>query len=197
MAVGHQVEKFYLVRKTPIDGWYPFTLSTSCDVWPINNSCHTFDVGQISRTCNIQLDSFILKFTFKYEYQVYTNCCQYIRLSNKHGLNTRERPMINRFIDNMRDWIKWIYGVYRVENLKPSYVHHIHRDHSMYVNNQWEMALHCNIISHRLGAFIGWSPYNVSDCIVFAEGNGLIDQGTRLQAWLNFIPSVDKKSHAR
>ena len=29
----------------------------------------------------------------------------------------------------------------------------MNRDHSTYTPNQWEMALHCNAISHWLGAY--------------------------------------------
>ena len=32
-----------------------------------------------------------------------------------------------------------------------------HRDHSMYAPSQWEMALHCNAISHWLCAYTQWS----------------------------------------
>ena len=31
------------------------------------------------------------------------------------------------------------------------------RDHSVYVPSQWEMVLHCNTISHWLGAYTEWS----------------------------------------
>ena len=31
------------------------------------------------------------------------------------------------------------------------------RDHSVNVPSQWEMALHCNAISHSLGAYTEWS----------------------------------------
>ena len=31
------------------------------------------------------------------------------------------------------------------------------RDHSVYASSQWEMALHCNTISHWLGAYTEWS----------------------------------------
>ena len=31
------------------------------------------------------------------------------------------------------------------------------RDHSVYAPSQWEMALHCNAISHWLGAYTRWS----------------------------------------
>ena len=31
------------------------------------------------------------------------------------------------------------------------------RDHSVYVLSQWETALHCNAVSHWLGAYTEWS----------------------------------------
>ena len=31
------------------------------------------------------------------------------------------------------------------------------RDYSVYAPSQWEMVLHCNAISHWLGAYTGWS----------------------------------------
>ena len=33
----------------------------------------------------------------------------------------------------------------------------IYRDHSAYVLSQWEVALHCNAISHWLGTYTEWS----------------------------------------
>ena len=32
-----------------------------------------------------------------------------------------------------------------------------YRNHSLYSLSQWQMALHCNVISHWLGAYIEWS----------------------------------------
>ena len=34
------------------------------------------------------------------------------------------------------------------------------KDHSVYVPSQWEMALHCNAISHWLGAYTEWSLHH-------------------------------------
>ena len=39
----------------------------------------------------------------------------------------------------------------------PSTLLQMVRDHSMYAPSQWEMALHCNAISHWLGAYSEWS----------------------------------------
>ena len=35
--------------------------------------------------------------------------------------------------------------------------HDDYRDHSLYAPSQWEMTLHCNVISHWLGAYMKWS----------------------------------------
>ena len=39
-----------------------------------------------------------------------------------------------------------------------------YRDHSVYAPSQWEMALHCNAISHWFGAYTEWSLTYSSDC---------------------------------
>ena len=38
------------------------------------------------------------------------------------------------------------------------------RDHSVYASSQWEMTLHCNVISHWLGAYTEWP------CLVRSSG---------------------------
>ena len=35
--------------------------------------------------------------------------------------------------------------------------HHLYRDRFVYVLSQWETTLHCNIVSHWLGAYTKWS----------------------------------------
>ena len=35
-----------------------------------------------------------------------------------------------------------------------------HRDHFVNAPSQWEMTLHCNVISHWLGAYTKWSRYH-------------------------------------
>ena len=37
------------------------------------------------------------------------------------------------------------------------YIEDYIRNHSVYAPSQWGMALHCNAISHWLGAYTGWS----------------------------------------
>ena len=47
-------------------------------------------------------------------------------------------------------------------------LHWAHRDQSMQVLSQWETKLHCNAISHWLGAYIKWSlsPHTVINPIL-------------------------------
>ena len=43
--------------------------------------------------------------------------------------------------------------------------HHSARDHFVNVPSQWEMALHCNIVSHWLDAYTKWSLYAYADIL--------------------------------
>ena len=47
----------------------------------------------------------------------------------------------------------------------------ISRDHSVYAPNQWEMTLHCNVISHWLGAYRKWSLDVCLQCYAFTRNN--------------------------
>ena len=52
------------------------------------------------------------------------------------------------------------------------------RDYSVYAPSQWEMALHCNIISHWLSTYIKWSlscnmMKDISPCLV-SRGRGAV-----------------------
>ena len=40
-------------------------------------------------------------------------------------------------------------------------------DHSVYVPSRWEMALHCNAVSHWLGAYTEWSLYDASNTCTY------------------------------
>ena len=37
------------------------------------------------------------------------------------------------------------------------------RDHFVFAPSQWETTLHCNVVSHWLGANTKWSPFRLSD----------------------------------
>ena len=41
--------------------------------------------------------------------------------------------------------------------MTPSQYYIIFRDHFVYAPNQWETTLHCNVVSHWLGAYTKWS----------------------------------------
>ena len=43
----------------------------------------------------------------------------------------------------------------------------ISRAHCVNMPSQWEMVLHCNIVSHWLGAYIKWSLISISSSVVF------------------------------
>ena len=48
------------------------------------------------------------------------------------------------------------------------------RDHFVYVPSQWEMTLQCNVISHWLVTYIGWTHSRNDSCILDIMSSGLI-----------------------
>ena len=52
------------------------------------------------------------------------------------------------------------------------------RDQSMYAPSQWEMSLHCNDISHWLGAYLDWSLifWKIFSCLPWRAGQHLASQ---------------------
>ena len=49
-------------------------------------------------------------------------------------------------------------GIYINENSSPTHhIPYLNREHSVNVPSQWEMMLHCNIISYWLGTYTKWS----------------------------------------
>ena len=79
------------------------------------------------------------------------------------------------------------------------------RDHSVHASSQWEMALHCNAISHWLGAYTEWSLHLLTNLIHYVSliclfvylrtPDGVVTwnhQWPLLLTWINFNPSMDK-----
>ena len=72
------------------------------------------------------------------------------------------------------------------------------RDNSVYVPSQWEMALHCNAISHWLGAYIEWSllvccSILLCPCITWVSGYNGGDWypiGLATSQWTNVLSII-------
>ena len=76
-------------------------------------------------------------------------------LQARHRAGSRFLPIkaicrknrIGRIVSERRSWLGKFYD----------YFFGINRDHFVYAPSQWETTLHCNVVSHWLGAFTKWT----------------------------------------
>ena len=69
------------------------------------------------------------------------------------GAKALPEPMLTQISDTIfRHWA----------TTSPGTKHAIPRDQSRFAPSQWEMSLHCNGVSHWLGAYLDWSLHTLS-----------------------------------
>ena len=87
-----------------------------------------------------------------------TFCCSaclvddlFASLQPFYGFNVLERE------GRRADWLAVIECVKAHHYDSLQHIHHSYMDHFVYMPSQWEMMLHCNVVSHWLGACTKWS----------------------------------------
>ena len=103
-------------------------------------------------------DSTVL-YPFKYSEHV---ICPYCNINRCPFFNVQQSQINGKIMDNSKSHNFCYLCLETTEDITPNNAHHfMTRDHFVNAPSQWETTLHCNVVSHWLGAFIKWSVHDI------------------------------------
>ena len=139
--------------KHQIKGEFPGHLLRKFSVWLLNTVSYQFDEVVQGRRNSSALAM-----------ELHLSC---INPMNKEFPNYKDQTVMRPFYDwylynqSHYTWKQYRVNIYEVllETQERNFYAEMGPcwDHPVYVPSQWEMALHCNTISHWLDTYTGWS----------------------------------------